>query len=79
MGGTALLMAEIRRPGTFAALWLYEPIVSPGRDVDGPRVNLMAEAARRRRPWFPDRDAAYANSRPSPRWTRWRRPPCGPT
>lgn len=61
MGGTALLMAEIRRPGTFAALWLYEPILSPGRDVEGPRVNFMAEAARRRRPWFPDRDAAYAN------------------
>jgi pimeloyl-ACP methyl ester carboxylesterase len=61
MGGTALLMAELRRPGTFARLWLYEPIVSPVRASEGPRVNFMAEAARRRRPWFPDRDAAYAN------------------
>ena len=61
MGGTALLMAEISRPGTFAALWVYEPIVSPARRGEGPRVNFMAEAARRRRPWFADREAAYAN------------------
>jgi pimeloyl-ACP methyl ester carboxylesterase len=61
MGGTALLMAECRRPGTFARLWLYEPIVSPWRADEGPRVNFMAEAARRRRPWFPDREAAYHN------------------
>ena len=61
MGGTALLMAEARRPGTFSGLWLYEPIVSPFRATEGPRVNFMAEAARRRRPWFPDRGAAYDN------------------
>ncbi|MDQ3897170.1 MAG: alpha/beta fold hydrolase, partial [Actinomycetota bacterium] len=28
-GGAALLDAEARRPGTFAALWCYEPIVWP--------------------------------------------------
>jgi pimeloyl-ACP methyl ester carboxylesterase len=61
MGGTALLTAELRRPGTFARLWMYEPIVSPWRATEGPRVNFMAEAARRRRPWFPDREAAYDN------------------
>ena len=61
MGGTALLMAELRRPGTFARLWMYEPIVSPWRVDEGPRVNFMAEAARRRRPWFTDRAAAYDN------------------
>lgn len=64
MGGAALLMAEQRRPGTFAALWLYEPIVPPpreGGDTDGVQANPMADAARRRRPWFPDRDSAYAN------------------
>jgi pimeloyl-ACP methyl ester carboxylesterase len=64
MGGTALLMAEMRRPGTFARLWLYEPVVVPRGEGGGDRAerpNPMAEAARRRRPWFPDREAAYAN------------------
>jgi pimeloyl-ACP methyl ester carboxylesterase len=61
MGGAALLMAEQRRPGTFARLWLYEPIVLPPAEGGGDRTNPLADAARRRRPWFPDRDAAYAN------------------
>jgi pimeloyl-ACP methyl ester carboxylesterase len=63
MGGAALLMAEQRRPGSFARLWLFEPIVLPPTDGDpGPvRSNPLAEAAARRRPWFPDREAAYAN------------------
>ncbi len=61
MGGAALLMAEQRRPGTFARLWLFEPIVFPPAEGGGGGQNPMAEAARRRRPWFPDREAAYAN------------------
>jgi pimeloyl-ACP methyl ester carboxylesterase len=60
MGGAALLMAEMRRPGTFAGLWLYEPIVLPRWD-GVPASNPIAAAARRRRRSFPDRDAAYAN------------------
>jgi pimeloyl-ACP methyl ester carboxylesterase len=62
MGGAALLMAELLRPGTFARLWLYEPIVVPrpeGSPVTGP--NSLAVGARRRRRTFPSRDAAYAN------------------
>ena len=50
MGGAALLMAELRRPGTFAGLWLYEPIVFPPLEGGGHRENPMADAARRRRP-----------------------------
>lgn len=61
MGGAALLMAEQRRPGTFARLWLYEPIVFPRVDGPEPAGNPLAGAARRRRPRFPDRQAAYDN------------------
>lgn len=71
MGGAAALMAEQRRPGTFRALWLYEPIVVPWTPrVTAPAGNPMAETARRRRPWFPDRAAAYANFRDKPPLSR---------
>ncbi len=36
MGGAALLMAEMARPGTFARLWLFEPIVFPRVEGGGP-------------------------------------------
>lgn len=51
MGGASLLMAEIQRPGTFAALWVFEPIVFPP-DLPRPEPgtpNPMVEASRRRR------------------------------
>ena len=44
------------------ALWLFEPIVfPPARGRSGPASNPLAAAARRRRPRFADREAAYAN------------------
>lgn len=55
-GGAALAMAEIERPGTFAALVLVEPILFPppyGRMEDHPR----ALGADRRRDSFPSREA----------------------
>jgi pimeloyl-ACP methyl ester carboxylesterase len=71
MGGAALVMAEQRRPGTFSALWVYEPILVPpmGRPPGG-NGNPMAETARRRRPWFPDRAAAWANFSAKPPLSR---------
>ncbi len=63
MGGASLLMAEIQRPGTFAALWVFEPIVFP---PDFPRPepgtpNPRVEAARRRRDTFPSAEVALTN------------------
>jgi pimeloyl-ACP methyl ester carboxylesterase len=65
-GGAALLLAELERPGTFEAIYAYEPIVPPpeGFGPGGavpPGHNPMSEAARRRREVFASRDAAYEN------------------
>ena len=60
-GGAALLMAELARPGSFAALVLFEPIVFPP-DPDrlaGP--STMASSARRRRNEFDSFEQAYEN------------------
>lgn len=63
-GGAALLLAEAHRPGTFAALFCYEPIIFPSHPPPGPLDddhNPMSGAALRRRPEFPSRDEALAN------------------
>ena len=66
-GGTALLLAELIRPGTFAALYCYEPILLAadpplGRDPD----NWLAAQTRMRRATFPSREDAlrHLQSRP---------------
>ena len=62
MGGAALLLAEQARPGTFAGLWLYEPIAPPpGALSAAAGGNRLAEGALRRRASFPSREAALAN------------------
>jgi len=61
-GGAALLDAEARRPGTFAALWCYEPIVWPEitAELAASRRPLISGALKRR-DRFPSRQDAYDN------------------
>lgn len=62
-GGAALLLAELARPGTFRAIWCFEPIIPPvvGQMPPASRANPLAEGARRRREVFDSVDAAYDN------------------
>lgn len=62
MGGAALLLAEQARPGTFEALYLYEPVVFPP-DVFTKLMdeNPMSAAARRRRRSFDSVETAIEN------------------
>lgn len=67
-GGTAILMAEQKRPGTFRAIYCFEPILIPP-DVPqaAERGNALAAHARRRRTTFASRDEAvrqYASRPP---------------
>jgi pimeloyl-ACP methyl ester carboxylesterase len=72
-GGALLVLAELRRPGTFRSIWAYEPIIFP---VDTPMTNpspngnRLSEGARRRRAVFPSREDARANyaSKPPLMW-----------
>ena len=59
-GGTAALMAEQARPGTFAAIYCFEPVIVAadpplGRDD----ANALAARARRRRTSFASLDEAF--------------------
>jgi pimeloyl-ACP methyl ester carboxylesterase len=70
-GATALIMAELMRPGTFPALVLIEPVVFPGPFAYVPE-NPMTSQALRRRSRFPSAEAAAASFRgrgPFARWT----------
>ncbi|MBL8777052.1 MAG: alpha/beta hydrolase [Acidimicrobiales bacterium] len=68
-GGAALLLAEQRRPGTFAGLYCFEPVVFPGEPIDPDDTgssgsgggNHLAEGALRRRATFASAQDAYAN------------------
>ena len=61
MGGAALVLAEVDRPGTFRGLALFEPILFPPEAPPGGGKGGLVSGARRRRAVFPSRDEAYAN------------------
>jgi pimeloyl-ACP methyl ester carboxylesterase len=59
-GGAALVLGEASRPGTYARLWLYEPIILPVDRPAPPKADVnMAAGARRRRNEWPSKDAAF--------------------
>jgi pimeloyl-ACP methyl ester carboxylesterase len=64
MGGAVALMVEADRPGTFAAICAYEPVVFPDTGLpleEGQAPPPLAVLARKRRPSFESRAAALAN------------------
>lgn len=70
LGAAALLRAESMRPGTFGALYCYEPVVL----LSGDRATLarsMAESARRRRRRFRSRDDARRTLQEKPPMDRF--------
>jgi len=59
-GGTAVLLAEEARPGTFGAIYCFEPVMVPADPPLGPDPDSwLATAARKRRDVFASRTAAY--------------------
>jgi pimeloyl-ACP methyl ester carboxylesterase len=61
-GGAAILLAEEATPGTFRALYCFEPVIFP-EPIDQTifERNPLSKAARRRREEFPSADDALAN------------------
>lgn len=66
-GGASLVLGEQRRPGTYARLWLFEPIILPIEEPLPPSDdNGLSRVARRRRNEWSSVDEAFASygSRP---------------
>jgi lipase len=58
MGAAALLLAEMRRAGTFRRLVCFEPIIFPGVQPNNPQANALSKQAARRRQSFASRQDA---------------------
>ena len=60
-GGAHLLLGEQDHPGTWDALWTFEPVVPDPSMVDMPGENPLTAGTLKRRADFPSRQAAYDN------------------
>jgi pimeloyl-ACP methyl ester carboxylesterase len=65
LGGAACLLAEAHRPGTFDALYLFEPVAAPSVQAGQAHpweepLKVLAGAALKRRAVYPSRAAARA-------------------
>lgn len=66
-GGASLLLGAIAAPGTYARIWVFEPIVFPTEvPIELAEDNPMSAGARRRRATWDSREQAYESyaSRP---------------
>lgn len=59
MGGAAIVIAELMRPGTVRSGFLFEPILFPAPPMG--TENPLAPGARKRREVFDSRDDAFAS------------------
>lgn len=75
LGGAVLLLAERARPGTFAGIACFEPVVVPEEMLlsakDGPESPRLNEVARKRRRSFPSKNAAWKNYASKPPFSRF--------
>jgi len=57
MGGSSIITAQTRRPGTFGSTWMFEPILLPsGPVLLGDDAPAIAQGARKRKPVFASRE-----------------------
>ena len=64
MGGAVSILAEARRPGTFAGIYAFEPIIYPPAMVQNqPRRSSFVEGTKKRRRHFDSPAVAIANYR----------------
>ncbi|RUP50663.1 Alpha/beta hydrolase family-domain-containing protein [Jimgerdemannia flammicorona] len=71
-GGTALVLAESLRPGTFTSLVSVDPVLFPDfMRPYFPRMNPLAAASKKRRQLWASHDAALASFLQKPFYQRW--------
>lgn len=74
LGGAALLLAERTRPGTFAGIACFEPVVVPEEMLTGASradIPRLDEVARKRRRSFESKQEAWRNYSTKPPFSRF--------